>query len=109
MYPCCVPLAIERYQPFLPKVAARLVGQFIEADWQKLSAIINEKEVRPVSLDSLTSHQFLTQRSASGDSLASRMLGAGNGLFLDTLAPVAWKDYEACLRRQRDGTEKAQE
>lgn len=85
------------------------LSRLTEGDWQKLRAIIRDKEVRVVSLDLPTSHQFMVQGNRSADTFTARMLGAINDMLLDMLAAVARKDYEDRLRRQRDGIKKAQE
>lgn len=83
------------------------LSRLTEADWQKLRGIIKDKEVRVVSLDLPTSHQFMAQGSGALDSFTSRMLGAINDMLLDMLAAVARKDYEDRRRRQMDGIKKA--
>lgn len=85
------------------------LSRLTEADWQKLRAIIRDKEVRVVSLDLPTLHQFMVQANGSADTFTSRMLGAINDMLQDMLAAVARKDYEDRLRRQRDGIQKAKE
>lgn len=84
------------------------LSRLTEADWQKLRGIIKDKEVRVVSLDLPTSHQFMAQGSGALDTFTSRMLGAINDMLLDMLAAVARKDYEDRRRRQMDGIKKAQ-
>ncbi|MBD8473780.1 recombinase family protein [Pseudomonas sp. CFBP 8770] len=83
------------------------LSRLTEADWQKLRGIIKDKEVRVVSLDLPTSHQFVGQGAGAADSFTSRMLGAINDMLLDMLAAVARKDYEDRRRRQLDGIRKA--
>jgi DNA invertase Pin-like site-specific DNA recombinase len=83
------------------------LSRLTENDWQKLRGIIKDKEVRVVSLDLPTSHQFMTQRGSAADSFTSRMLGAINDMLLDMLAAVARKDYEDRKRRQLEGIKKA--
>ncbi|MHA4965267.1 recombinase family protein [Pseudomonas extremorientalis] len=85
------------------------LSRLTEADWQKLRGIIKDKEVRVVSLDLPTSHQFMAQGSGALDSFTSRMLGAINDMLLDMLAAVARKDYEDRRRRQMDGIKKAKD
>lgn len=85
------------------------LSRLTEADWQRLRGIIKDKEVRVVSLDLPTSHQFMAQGSGALDSFTSRMLGAINDMLLDMLATVARKDYEDRRRRQRDGIKKAKD
>jgi|SRR5450830_297465 len=85
------------------------LSRLTEADWQKLRGIIKDKEVRVVSLDLPTSHQFMAQGSGALDNFTSRMLGAINDMLLDMLAAVARKDYEDRRRRQMDGIKKAKD
>jgi DNA invertase Pin-like site-specific DNA recombinase len=85
------------------------LSRLTEADWQKLRGIIKDKEVRVVSLDLPTSHQFMTRGGGALDNFTSRMLGAINDMLLDMLAAVARKDYEDRRRRQLDGIKKAKE
>ena len=85
------------------------LSRLTEADWQKLRALIKDKEVRVVSLDLPTSHQFMAQGVGAVDSFTSRMLGAINDMILDMLAAVARKDYEDRRRRQLDGIKKAKD
>lgn len=85
------------------------LSRLTDADWQKLRGIIKDKEVRVVSLDLPTSHQFMAQGSGALDNFTSRMLGAINDMLLDMLAAVARKDYEDRRRRQMDGIKKAKE
>lgn len=85
------------------------LSRLAEADWQKLRGIIKDKEVRVVSLDLPTSHQFMAQGSGATDTFTSRMLGAINDMLLDMLAAVARKDYEDRRRRQLEGIKKARD
>ncbi|WP_335943731.1 recombinase family protein [Pseudomonas sp. G166] len=85
------------------------LSRLTDADWQKLRGIIKDKEVRVVSLDLPTSHQFMAQGRGALDTFTSRMLGAINDMLLDMLAAVARKDYEDRRRRQMDGIKKAKE
>lgn len=85
------------------------LSRLTEADWQKLRGIIKDKEVRVVSLDLPTSHQFMTQGGGVADTFTSRMLGAINDMLLDMLAAVARKDYEDRKRRQLEGIKKAKD
>jgi DNA invertase Pin-like site-specific DNA recombinase len=81
-----------------------------EADWLKLRAAIEAKQVRVVALDLPTSWQL----TAPGDEFTRRMFAAINGMMLDMLAAVARKlaavarkDYEDRRRRQAQGVAKA--
>lgn len=77
------------------------------ADWKLLRAEIDAKGLLVVSLDLPSSHQAL--RAPEGDEFTARVLGAVNGMLLDTLAAVARKDYEDRRRRQAQGIAKARE
>jgi DNA invertase Pin-like site-specific DNA recombinase len=83
------------------------LSRLTEGDWLKLRGIIKYKEVRVVSLDLPTSHQFMAHGSGAVDTFTSRMLGAINDMLLDMLAAVARKDYEDRKRRQLEGIKKA--
>lgn len=85
------------------------LSRLTEVDWQKLRGIIKDKDVRVVSLDLPTSHQFMVQGAGVADNFTSRMLGAINDMLLDMLAAVARKDYEDRRRRQLDGIKKAKD
>ncbi|MCF5225324.1 recombinase family protein [Pseudomonas syringae] len=85
------------------------LSRLTEADWQKLRGIIKGKEVRVVSLDLPTSHQFMAQGSGALDTFTARMLGAINDMLLDILAAVARKDYEDRRRWQMDGIKTAKD
>jgi DNA invertase Pin-like site-specific DNA recombinase len=74
-----------------------------EADWLKLRAAIEAKQVRVVALDLPTSRQLTTP----GDEFTRRIFAAINAMMLDMLAAVARKDYEDRRRRQAQGIAKA--
>jgi DNA invertase Pin-like site-specific DNA recombinase len=79
------------------------LSRLTEADWRKLRATIDEKEVRIVALDLPTSWQM----ASPADEFTGRMLVAINGMLLDMLAAIARKDYEDRRRRQVQGIAKA--
>jgi DNA invertase Pin-like site-specific DNA recombinase len=79
------------------------LSRLTEADWLKLRAAIEAKQVRVVALDLPTSWQL----TAPGDEFTRRMFSAVNGMMLDMLAAVARKDYEDRRRRQAQGIAKA--
>src|SRR5580704_913264 len=85
-----------------------LVGQvdrlsrLSDADWRKLRAELEARQIRVVALDLPTSWQ----RAAPGDEFTARMFAALNAMMLDMLAAVARKDYED-RRRQAQGIVKA--
>ncbi|MCB8880191.1 recombinase family protein [Acidisoma cellulosilytica] len=75
-----------------------------DADWKRLRAEIDAKQVRVVALDLPTSWMLL---NGSKDDFSGRMLSALNGMMLDMLAAIARKDYEDRRRRQAEGQAKA--
>ena len=79
------------------------LSRLSEADWRKLRAEIEAKQVRIVALDLPTSWSLTT----ASDEFTSRMFAAVNAMMLDVLAAVARKDYEDRRRRQSEGTAKA--
>src|SRR6478752_7486250 len=62
------------------------LSRLTEADWRKLRAAIDAKQVRIVALDLPTSWQL-----TNADEFTSRMFAAVNGMLLDMLAAVARK------------------
>lgn len=74
------------------------------ADWERLKALIAQRDIRIVALDLPTSW---TMARSDADQFTSRMFAAINGMLLDVLAAVARKDYEDRRRRQAEGIEKA--
>ena len=74
-----------------------------DADWRKLRADIDAKQVGVVALDLPT----VWQRTWTGDEFTRRMFAAINAMLLDMLAAVARKDYEDRRRRQAQGIVKA--
>lgn len=74
------------------------------ADWDKLKAEINGRDIRVVALDLPTSW---TMADAKADQFTRRMFAAINAMMLDMLAAVARKDYEDRRRRQAEGIAKA--
>jgi DNA invertase Pin-like site-specific DNA recombinase len=79
------------------------LSRLTDADWKKLRAEIDARQVRIVALDLPTSW---TQAEQS-DAFMGRVLAAINGMLLDLLAATARKDYEDRRRRQAQGIEKA--
>jgi DNA invertase Pin-like site-specific DNA recombinase len=73
-----------------------------EADWRKLRAELEAKQIRVVALDLPTSFVL-----TSNDEFTRRMFSAVNGMMLDMLAAVARKDYQDRRRRQAEGQAKA--
>ena len=78
------------------------LSRLTDADWKKLRASLDAKEVRVVALDLPTSWML-----TSNDEFTRRMFAAVNGMMLDVLAAVARKDYEDRRRRQAEGQAKA--
>jgi DNA invertase Pin-like site-specific DNA recombinase len=79
------------------------LSRLSDADWRKLRAELDIKQVRVVALDLPTSWQL----AASGDEFTARMFAALNAMMLDMLAAVARKDYDDRRRRQAQGVMKA--
>lgn len=73
-----------------------------EADWRKLRAELEAKQIRVVALDLPTSFML-----TSNDEFTRRMFAAVNAMMLDMLAAVARKDYADRRRRQAEGQAKA--
>jgi DNA invertase Pin-like site-specific DNA recombinase len=74
-----------------------------DADWRKLRAELEARQIRVVALDLPTSWQL----AAPGDEFTARMFAALNAMMLDMLAAVARKDYDDRRRRQAQGVAKA--
>lgn len=81
------------------------LSRLTAADWQRLRAELDARQVRVVALDLPTSWIF----AASADDFTGRMFAAINGMMLDVLAAVARKDYEDRRRRQAEGQAKAKQ
>lgn len=79
------------------------LSRLTSADWNKLRAEIDGKQVRIVALDLPTSWSL----AAPADEFTGRMFAAVNNMMLDVLAAVARKDYEDRRRRQAQGTARA--
>jgi DNA invertase Pin-like site-specific DNA recombinase len=79
------------------------LSRLTDADWRKLRAELDAKQIRVVALDLPTSWQS----TAPADEFTARMFGAVNGMMLDVLAAVARKDYDDRRRRQAQGVAKA--
>ena len=80
------------------------LSRLTDADWKRLRAEIDAKQVRIVALDLPTSWMLL---NGAKDDFNARMLSAINGMMLDMLAAIARKDYEDRRRRQAEGQAKA--
>ena len=79
------------------------LSRLTQADWRKLRAEIDAKQIRIVALDLPTSWSLATPP----DEFTGRMFAAVNAMMLDVLAAVARKDYDDRRRRQAEGTAKA--
>ena len=79
------------------------LSRLTAADWQKLRAELDRKQIRVVALDLPTSWQL----AAPADEFTARMFSAINAMMLDMLAAVARKDYDDRRRRQAQGQAKA--
>ena len=75
--------------------------------WAKLKSLIQEKNLKVISLDLPTSHIALT--NVMNDEFTASMLKAINNMMLDMLAAIARKDYQDRRRRQAEGITKAQQ
>jgi DNA invertase Pin-like site-specific DNA recombinase len=80
------------------------LSRLTDADWRRLRAEIDTRQVRIVALDLPTSWMLL---NGSKDDFSGRMLSALNGMMMDMLAAIARKDYEDRRRRQAEGQAKA--
>jgi DNA invertase Pin-like site-specific DNA recombinase len=79
------------------------LSRLSDADWRKLRAELEARQIRVVALDLQTSWQL----AAPGDEFTARMFAALNAMMLDMLAAVTRKDYEDRRRRQAQGIVKA--
>src|SRR6202030_996062 len=79
------------------------LSRLSDADWRKLRAELEARQIRVVALDLPTSWRL----AAPGDEFTARMFAALNAMMLDMLAAVARKDYEDRRRRQAQGIVKA--
>ena len=75
--------------------------------WAKLKSLIQEKNLKVISLDLPTSHIALT--NVMNDEFTASMLKAINNMMLDMLAAIARKDYQDRRRRQAEGITKAKQ
>ena len=75
--------------------------------WAKLKSLIQEKNLKVISLDLPTSHIALT--NVMNDEFTASMLKAINNMMLDMLAAIARKDYQDRRRRQAVGITKAKQ
>jgi len=73
-------------------------------DWDKLKAIINNKNIRIVSLDLPSSYIFMKD----ADEFTGRILTAINSMMMDFLAAFARKNYDERRKMQAQGVARAQ-
>jgi DNA invertase Pin-like site-specific DNA recombinase len=78
------------------------LSRLTAADWQKLRADLDAKQIRVVALDLPTSWML----AGPADDFTGRMFSALNSMMLDMLAAVARKDYDDRRRRQAEGIAK---
>lgn len=79
------------------------LSRLTAADWERLRAMLADRQVRVVALDLPTSWTL----AAPTDEFTARMFTAINAMMMDMLAAVARKDYEDRRRRQAQGIAKA--
>ena len=78
------------------------LSRLTAADWQKLRADLDAKQIRVVALDLPTSWML----AGRADDFTGRMFSAFNSMMLNMLAAVARKDYDDRRRRQAEGIAK---
>ncbi len=76
-----------------------------EQSWFKLKEMLQEKELKVISLDLPTSHIALSPQIS--DDFTNSMIKAINSMMMDMLAAIARKDYQDRRRRQAEGIKKA--
>jgi DNA invertase Pin-like site-specific DNA recombinase len=79
------------------------LSRLTDADWRRLRAELDARQVRVVALDLPTSWQL----AGPSDDFTARMFAALNAMMLDMLAAVARKEYDDRRRRQAQGVAKA--
>ena len=75
------------------------LSRLTDADWRKLRAELDQRQIRVVALDLPTSWQLADAK----DEFTSRMFSAINGMLLDMLAAISRKDYDDRRRRAAQG------
>lgn len=76
-----------------------------EQSWFTLKQMLQEKELKVISLDLPTSHIALSPQIT--DESTGSMIKAINSMMMDMLAAIARKDYQDRRRRQAEGIKKA--
>ena len=79
------------------------LSRLSDADWRKLRAELDQRQIRVVALDLPTSWQLADAK----DEFTSRMFSAINGMLLDMLAAISRKDYDDRRRRAAQGIARA--
>ncbi len=79
------------------------LSRLTAADWRKLRADLNAKQIRVVALDLPTSWML----AGPADDFTGRMFRALSSMMLDMLAAIARKHYDDRRRRQAQGVAKA--
>ncbi|MCG6268441.1 recombinase family protein [Vibrio furnissii] len=72
-------------------------------DWNTLKRLLNDKQLKVVSLDLPTSEMALKPDDQFTDSFTNAIISALNGMMLDMLAAGARKEYQDRRRRQNEG------
>lgn len=78
-----------------------------EKSWFTLKEMLNNKELKVISLDLPTSHINLSSQVT--DEFTRFMIKSINSMMMDMLAAIARKDYQDRRRRQAEGIKKAKE
>ncbi|ENM5843502.1 recombinase family protein [Vibrio mimicus] len=78
-----------------------------EQSWFTLKQMLQEKDLKVISLDLPTSHIALSPQIT--DEFTGSMIKAINSMMMDMLAAIARKDYQDRRRRQAEGIKKAKE
>ncbi len=78
-----------------------------EKSWFTLKQMLQEKDLKVISLDLPTSHIALSPQIT--DEFTGSMIKAINSMMMDMLAAIARKDYQDRRRRQAEGIKKAKE
>lgn len=74
-----------------------------DADWRKLRAELDQRQIRVVALDLPTSWMMADAK----DEFTARIFSAMNGMMLDMLAAISRKDCDDRRRRAAQGIAKA--
>lgn len=78
------------------------------SDWMTLKKLIEQHELRIVSLDVLTSWQALSDKAPSqADPIPRAVISAINNMLIDLMAAMSHKDWLSRRQRQKQGIERA--